>query len=178
LVVDKTGTLTEGRPRLTTIEVANGFDEFELLRLVASLERASEHPLGAAIVDAVKERSVELVDVGDFNSITGQGVVGTVDGRRIAIGNTKLMEREGVSLGDLEQRAEGLRGQGTTVLFAAIDGSAAGLLGVSDPIKSSTPQAIETLHAMGLKIIMLTGDSEATRSEEHTSELQSRENLV
>ena len=162
LVVDKTGTLTEGRPRLTTIEVANGFDEFELLRLVASLERASEHPLGAAIVDAAKERSVELVDVGDFNSITGQGVVGTVDGRRIAIGNTKLMEREGVSLGDLEQRAEGLRGQGTTVLFAAIDGSAAGLLGVSDPIKSSTPQAIETLHAMGLKIIMLTGDSEAT----------------
>jgi len=162
LVVDKTGTLTEGRPRLTTIGVANGFDEFELVRLVASLERASEHPLGAAIVDAAKERSVELVDVGDFNSITGQGVVGTVDGRRIAIGNTKLMEREGVSLGDLEQRAEGLRGQGTTVLFAAIDGSAAGLLGVSDPIKSSTPQAIETLHAMGLKIIMLTGDSEAT----------------
>jgi P-type Cu+ transporter len=162
IVVDKTGTLTEGKPRLTIMEPAEGFEEDEVLRLVASLERASEHPLGAAIVDEAKERSLNLVDVNDFDSVTGQGVVGNVDGRKIAIGNSKLMERESIDLGNQAQRAEELREKGNTVLFIAIDGKSAGLLGVSDPIKSSTPEAIKALHEMGLKVIMLTGDSEGT----------------
>jgi Cu+-exporting ATPase len=162
VVVDKTGTLTEGKPRLTAIEVEHDGEEDEVLRLVASLERASEHPLGAAIVDEAKERSLNLVDVNDFDSVTGQGVVGNVDGRKIAIGNSKLMDREGIQLGERAARAEELRHEGKTVLFVAIDGKAAGLIGVSDPIKASTGTAIKALHDMGLKVIMLTGDSEAT----------------
>jgi len=162
IVVDKTGTLTEGKPRLTIIEPADGHEEYELLRLVASLERASEHPLGAAIVEAARERSIDLVDVSEFDSITGHGVVGMVDGRKVAIGNRRMMEREGVGEHDAESHANDLRQKANTVLFVAVDGKAAGILGVSDPVKKSTPEAIKALHHMGLKVIMLTGDNKAT----------------
>lgn len=162
LVVDKTGTLTEGKPQLVSIQVSGGFDEEELLRLAASLERASEHPLAEAIVRGAEERGVHLVFTEQFDSITGQGVTGTIGGRSVALGNLKLLEGLSVDPGDLPAQAEADRKQGQTVMFVAIDGKAAGLIGVADPIKNSTPQAIADLHDAGVQVVMLTGDNRIT----------------
>jgi len=162
LVVDKTGTLTEGKPRLVSVEPLEGTDEAVLLRLAASLERGSEHPLAAAIVAGAKQRGAELASVSDFESRTGKGVVGTVDGSRVALGNRALLADLAVDAEALSERAETLRGEGQTVMFVAIDDLPAGLLGVADPIKESTPRAIEKLHEEGISIVMLTGDSSTT----------------
>jgi Cu+-exporting ATPase len=163
LVVDKTGTLTEGKPRLVTVEPTAGTDADTLLRLAASLERGSEHPLAAAIVKAAEAKGLALAEARDFQSLTGKGVVGRVDDRVIALGNPSLFAEKGIAISDgLRQRAEALRGDGQTVMLVAVDGQAAGLLGVVDPIRLSTPEAIRLLHADGLRIIMLTGDSRAT----------------
>ncbi|MCH8154267.1 MAG: copper-translocating P-type ATPase [Proteobacteria bacterium] len=162
LVVDKTGTLTEGKPRLTRVVPAAGVDEGELLRLAASLERGSEHPLAAAIVAGAQERDLALEEAKDFESVTGKGVTGRVGGRRVALGNLKLLEQLGIDPAGLEARAEDLRREGETVMFFAIDGRAAGLIGVADPIKESTPEAIRVLQADGVKIVMLTGDNRTT----------------
>ena len=162
LVVDKTGTLTEGRPRLVSIVPSEEHDEATVLRLGASLERSSEHPLAQAIVAGAKERNVEFSAVKDFESITGKGVRGEVEGRQVAIGNAGLLEQLGIPGDALKERAEQLRHDGETAMFLAIDAAAAGILGVADPIKSSTPEAIKTLHDEGVKIVMLTGDSRTT----------------
>ena len=163
LVVDKTGTLTEGRPRLTTLETAEaGGDELDLLRLAASLERGSEHPLAASIVQAAQTRELPLSKVEDFESVTGMGVTGTVDGRRVALGNDALFDSQHIDVSALLERAEVLRGQGQTVMFVGVDGRAAGLLGVSDPVKETTPEAVRLLHEADVRLVMLTGDSRAT----------------
>ena len=162
LVVDKTGTLTEGKPRLVSVSPAEGLDENELLRLGASLERGSEHPLAAAVVAGAEERGVELAGAGDFESVTGQGVVGTVGGRRVMLGNRRLLDESGIDPGPVAERAEQLRGRGQTVMFVAVDGRAAGLLGVADPIKDSTREAVDLLRADGVEIVMLTGDNRTT----------------
>ena len=161
LVVDKTGTLTEGKPKLVTVVPLQG-SEKELLRLAASLERGSEHPLAAAIVTGGEERDVDPVKAEAFESITGKGVKGTVDGRSVALGNRALVEEAGIDLGELAARAETYRAEGQTVMFVIVDGRAAGLLGVADPIKESTPEAISQLHQQAIKIVMLTGDSRTT----------------
>ncbi len=162
LVVDKTGTLTEGKPKLVSVIPASGMSEGELLRFAASIERGSEHPLAAAIVQGAEARGATLVGAEAFESVTGKGVEGTVDGRRVALGNRALMESLGVDAAALDARAEALRGDGQTVMFVAVDGQAAGLVGVADPIKDSTPEAIRTLHREGIRIVMLTGDSATT----------------
>ena len=162
IVVDKTGTLTEGRPKLVSVKSTGDIAEEELLLLTASLERASEHPLAEAIVRGAEERGVELVKVNDFQSITGKGVTGIVNGKSIALGNTSLLESIGVNAGELPQLANKGRHQGQTVMLVVVDGQAAGLIGVADPIKSSTQEAIRDLHAEGLTVVMLTGDSRAT----------------
>ena len=162
LVVDKTGTLTEGRPQLVSVQVDGGFDEDEVLRLAASLERASEHPLAEAIVRGAGERGVQLASTDHFESITGQGVTGTIGGQTVALGNLKLLERLSVDPGNLPVQAETGRQQGQTVMFVAIDGKAAGLIGVADPIKDSTPKAIADLHDAGVQVVMLTGDNRIT----------------
>jgi Cu+-exporting ATPase len=162
LVVDKTGTLTVGRPELVTVASEPGTDESELLRLAAGLERASEHPLAAAIVAGAEARGVEIPPAEEFESVTGKGVTGRVDGRRVALGNRALLDQLGIDPGELAARAEQLRGEGQTVMFVAVDGRAAGLLGVADPIKETTPEAIEALHRAGVRIVMLTGDSRTT----------------
>ncbi len=162
LVVDKTGTLTEGRPKLVTIAPAEGSTEQELLRFAASLERASEHPLAAAIVAGAAERGVELTKAESFASITGKGVKGQIDGRAISLGNLALLEELGIDPGELVAQAEKFRADGQTVMFVAVDGKPAGLLGVADPIKATTPEAIQQLHEQGIKIVMLTGDSRTT----------------
>ena len=162
LVVDKTGTLTEGRPRLTSVIALQGFEEAEVLRLGASLERASEHPLAKAIVEGAEMRQLALAQVEQFESLTGKGVVGMVEGQQVAIGNRQLLEELGVDGTPLAERAEALRTGGQTVMFVAINGQPAGLIGVADPIKASTPEAIETLHAEGVQIVMLTGDNRTT----------------
>jgi len=162
VVVDKTGTLTEGRPRLVTVAPAEGTDEATLLRLAASLERGSEHPLAAAIVQGAQAREVALAGVSGFESKTGKGVSGRVDGRQVALGNRALADDLGAEPGALSERAEALRAEGQTVMFVVVDGQAAGLIGVADPIKESTPRAIEALHEEGIRIVMLTGDSRTT----------------
>ena len=162
LVVDKTGTLTEGRPALVAVEPADGMDEAELLRLAAALERGSEHQLAEAIVRGAEERGHELPKADDFGSVTGKGVRGTVDGHDVALGNLAMMAENAVKPGPLQDRAEALRGEGQTVMFVAVDGSLAGIIGVADPIKESTPEAIAALHEEGLHVVMLTGDSETT----------------
>ena len=161
LVIDKTGTLTEGKPRLSSVVLEADMDEPTLLRLAASLERGSEHPLAAALVAGASARGVSLSDVDDFDSITGQGVQGRVDGRVVAVGNRALMQSLGVQ-GSLDVRAEALRSEGQTVMFVAVDGRPAGLIGVADPIKASTPEAIKALRAEGIRIVMLTGDNHTT----------------
>ncbi|MEA3434258.1 MAG: heavy metal translocating P-type ATPase [Campylobacterota bacterium] len=162
LVVDKTGTLTEGHPKLVTIEVKEGIDQNELLQKVATLERSSEHPLAQAIVNGAKERNLELGKTADFRSITGQGVTGVVDGVEVAIGNVKLLESIGIEAYDLPDIAEQYRQEGQTVMLIALDGKAAGVVGVTDPIKNSTPEAIAQLHEQGIKIVMLTGDNKTS----------------
>ncbi len=163
VVVDKTGTLTEGKPRLTQILPINGTSENDLLVAAASVEQNSEHPLAAAIVHGAKERGVKLQAAQDFNSVTGGGVVGNLDGREIAVGKLKFLQERGVTgLDAVEPKATALQAEGQTAMFVAINGKAAGILTVSDPIKASTPEAIKQLHQLGLKIIMLTGDNERT----------------
>jgi len=162
LVVDKTGTLTEGRPRLVAVEALAGVSEGELLRLAASLERGSEHPLAAAIVGGAEARGLALAPVERFESHTGRGVVGSVAGRAVALGNRRLLEELRIDPGPLPARAEALRAEGQTAMFVAVDGAAAGLVAVADPIKGTTREAIERLHAEGLRIVMLSGDSRTT----------------
>jgi Cu+-exporting ATPase len=162
LVVDKTGTLTEGRPRLVGVEPAEGLDGDELLRLAASLERGSEHPLAAAIVAGAEARGVALSGAQGFESLTGKGVRGAVDGRQVALGNHALLETLAIDPGALAARAESRRREGETVMFVVVDGRPAGLLAVADPIKATTPDAIRLLHGEGLRIAMLTGDSRTT----------------
>jgi Cu+-exporting ATPase len=162
LVVDKTGTLTEGKPQLTSIVSFNERGESELLRLAASLERGSEHPLAAAIVSAAQRRELRLSNAGNFQSVTGKGIVGTVDQSKVALGNQKLLDDLGIHAAEAKELAEKLREDGQTVMFVVIENAVAGLLGVSDPIKQSTPEAIRMLHANGVKIVMLTGDSRTT----------------
>jgi len=162
LVVDKTGTLTEGRPRLVSLMTAPVNSESDLLRLAASLERGSEHPLAGAIVAGAEERKLTLSAVEDFRSITGKGVVGRVEGQTVALGNHQLMQDLGVPIGDLAKRADALRRDGQTVMFVAVDGRVAGLLGVADPIKESTPEALRLLRESGVRVVMLTGDNRAT----------------
>jgi len=162
IVVDKTGTLTEGRPTLTTVAPLAGFDGGELLRLVASLERVSEHPLAAAIVKGAESRGVTITDVSDFESITGKGVTGTVDGRRVAVGNAVLLSELGADAAGLVADADVLRARGETVVLVAVDGRPAGLVSVADRLKPTTVEAIRQLHAEGLRIVMLTGDSRVT----------------
>ena len=162
LVVDKTGTLTEGKPSVTAIRPAGGFAEDGLLRLAASLEKASEHPLGAAIVAAATKRGMKLADPVDFDSPTGKGVTGTVEGRKMLIGNAAFLAGEGVDVTALAAEADELRRDGATAIFAAVDGEPAGILAIADPIKETTPQAIAALHADGVRIVMLTGDNRTT----------------
>ena len=161
LVVDKTGTLTLGKPELASV-VATGVDENELLRLAASVERASEHPLAAAIVEGAKSRGVTVRAASEFASVTGKGVRGVVDGKQVALGNRALLEELSVDAHELVERAETLRVEGQTVMFVVIDGKPAGLVGVADPVKESAPDAIRALHDEGLRIVMLTGDSATT----------------
>jgi Cu+-exporting ATPase len=162
LLVDKTGTLTEGRPRLVTIEPTGDINPDELLRLAAALERASEHPLAAAIVGGAEERKLELPRAESFEAVPGQGVVGAVEGRVVLLGSASFLAGRGVAAEGMAARAEELRQQGQTVLFAAIDGRPAGMLGVADPVRASTPEAVQMLHAEGMRLIMLTGDGRAT----------------
>ena len=162
IVIDKTGTLTEGRPRVTAIRAVGNIDENELLRLAASLEQGSEHPLAAAIVAAAKERSIVLIKATDFDSPTGKGVLGTVNGHRIVLGNTKFLAELNIDTRGLEAQADELRQQGATVIFVAVDGATAGIVAIADPVKESTPAAIDALHADGIRIVMLTGDNRIT----------------
>jgi Cu+-exporting ATPase len=162
LVVDKTGTLTEGKPRLQVVVTADGIHEGELLRLAASLEQGSEHPLASAIVAGAVERGVRPVAAAEFASRPGRGVTGVVDAHRVAVGNRALLDEMGVAPGPLATRAEALRAEGQGVMFVAVDGRVAGLLGVSDPIKPSTPEALRLLRDDGVRIIMVTGDGRAT----------------
>ncbi|MDX0486901.1 heavy metal translocating P-type ATPase [Sinorhizobium medicae] len=162
LVVDKTGTLTEGKPKVTSIATTEGLAEDELLRLAATLERASEHPLAAAIVEAATERGLSLGNVGDFDSPVGKGVTGIVDGRKLIIGSHQIMEESGVDVSALAKEAETLRSEGATVIFVAIDGRVSGLFAISDPIKATTPEAVQTLVNEGVRVVMLTGDNKTT----------------
>jgi Cu+-exporting ATPase len=162
LVVDKTGTLTEGKPRLSTIVSAEGVDQAQLLQQVASLEQQSEHPLAAAIVGAAKEQKLALLPVTDFESLTGKGISGSVQGARLTAGSSALMRELGASPERMEQQAESLRKAGQTVMFVARDNRLAGLLAVADPLRESTQQAIEELKRDGIKVVMVTGDNRTT----------------
>ena len=162
LVVDKTGTLTEGKPKVVSIVPSDGFDDAEILKLAASVERSSEHPLADAIVRAAKERSLELTNVKEFDSPTGKGVTGKVDGKMILLGNAKFFKSAGIETQPLEAQAEKLRGDGATVINVAVDGKLAGILAIADPVKGSTPDALKALAVEGIKVIMLTGDNRTT----------------
>jgi P-type Cu+ transporter len=162
LVVDKTGTLTEGKPKLVSVTPLGTHSEEEIIRLVASLEQASEHPLAHAIVVAGKDHGLALPKTNDFESLTGKGVQGTVDGRKVLLGNRALLEQFQVPLDELVRQAEALREEGQTVMLVAIDGQPAGVIGVADPIKSTSSEAVRVLHHEGVRIIMLTGDSRTT----------------
>ena len=162
LVVDKTGTLTQGKPSVTAVRTASDVTEDELLRLAASLERGSEHPLAVAIVDEAEKRGLALAKAADFDSPTGKGVFGTVEGRSIVIGNARFLAESGVETAALAAEAETLRSDGATAIFVAVDGEAAGIIAIADPIKPTTPAAIEALHREGIRIVMLTGDNRTT----------------
>nr|WP_238564934.1 heavy metal translocating P-type ATPase [Sphingobium bisphenolivorans] len=162
LIVDKTGTLTEGRPAVTRIVPAPGFQEAELLRLAASVERASEHPLALAIVHAAEERGVSTSDVSDFDSPTGRGALGTVDGRRIVLGNARFLTDEGIATEALAEQADALRRDGATAIFIGIDGKVGGAFAIADPVKPTTPEALAALKAEGIRVVMLTGDNRTT----------------
>ncbi len=162
LVVDKTGTLTVGKPKLVEIIPAKGFDEKSVLYFAASIERGSEHPLAEAIVSGANEKLISLTNVESFESITGKGVIGKIDGREVALGNRKLFDDLRIDTGELSSRAEMMRKEGKTVMFVAVDKRSVGLLGVADPIKETTPDAIKHLHREGIRVVMLTGDSRTT----------------
>ena len=162
LIVDKTGTLTEGKPRLIGVFAEPGHDESEVLRLAATLEKGSEHPLAEAIVDGAEERGVKLGSAGEFEAVTGKGVKGTVDGRPVALGNIKLVQDLGLQADDLTNRANERRDAGETVMFVVVEGKIAGLVSVADPVKETTPAALKALHELGFRIIMATGDNERT----------------
>jgi Cu+-exporting ATPase len=162
LVVDKTGTLTEGKPHLAALVPGPGQSEDDILRLAAGLERGSEHPLAAAIVSGAEKKQLKLADAREFRSITGKGVIGTVDGKRVALGNRKLLEELKVEPGDFLQQSEELRKDGQTVMYVVLDGAVAGLVSVADPVKQSTAEAIQMLHQDGIRIVMLTGDNRTT----------------
>jgi Cu+-exporting ATPase len=162
IIVDKTGTLTLGKPKVTAVRPAHGFEEAEVLRLAASLEAASEHPLAAAIVQAAKERSIALAGVGDFDSPTGKGVLGTVEGRAVALGNARFLAEQGADAAPLEREADSLRADGATAIFVAIDRKIAGVIAIADPVKETTPAAIAALHQEGIRVVMLTGDNRTT----------------
>jgi len=162
LVVDKTGTLTEGKPHLETVMPMSGAGEDEILYLAASLERGSEHPLAAAIVRGAEERELKLTDAREFRSVTGKGVVGNVDGKQVALGNRRLLEELGVGANHIASQSEELRKEGQTVMLVVVDGTVAGLVGVADPVKPSTPEAIRLLHEDSVRIVMLTGDNRTT----------------
>ncbi|REK17285.1 MAG: copper-translocating P-type ATPase [Planctomycetota bacterium] len=162
LVVDKTGTLTEGKPRLTSVLATGAVDENECLRLAASLEKGSEHPLAAAIVAGAHDRELKLADAESFDYTTGKGLQGRVEGRNVAVGNRALLEDAQIDPGALVEQAEQMRSDGQTMMFVAIDGQAAGLLGVADPVKESTPEALRLLRTEGIRVVMLTGDSRTT----------------
>ena len=162
LVVDKTGTLTEGKPKLVSVESDGGFDEGEVLRIAASLERGSEHPSASAIVSGAESRSIDLARVESFESVTGMGAHGLIEGREVAVGNQKLLESIGVDHSPFFEKAGSMRSQGQTVIFVAIEGKAAGLIGVADPIRETTYQAIRELHEDAIRVVMLTGDNQVT----------------
>ena len=162
LVVDKTGTVTEGKPQLVSVVAVGDLDENQMLQLAASLERASEHPLAAAIIAGARDRNLTLGDVTGFESLTGRGVKGRVDGHEVALGNAKLFDEMGIPADALATRAQHDRERGETVMLVAVDGKAAGLIGVADPIKASSAAALKKLRQAGLRIVMLTGDSAAT----------------
>ena len=162
IVVDKTGTLTEGRPKVVAIRVAGGFAENDVLRLAASLERGSQHPLGVAVVQAAGERGLELAQTRDFNAPVGKGVTGSVDGKALVIGNRRIIVEAGVDPAALDGEAESLRQDGATVIFVAVDGRLAGVIAIADPIKASTPVAIAALKGAGIRVVMLTGDNTTT----------------
>jgi Cu+-exporting ATPase len=162
LVVDKTGTLTEGKPKVTAIVPAAGLSESEILSLAASLERSSEHPLAAAIVAAAQDRGASIQEPTDFASVTGKGVTGQIGGQSVALGNARLMTDLGIVLGDLEHKADALRGDGATALFLALDGRPGGVIAIADPIKPTTQAALDSLRNDGMRIVMLTGDNKTT----------------
>ena len=162
LLLDKTGTLTEGKPKLTAVETADGGSEEELLALAAGLEQASEHPLAAAITVAAKERGISPLDVSGFEAVTGMGVTGTVEGRAVALGNTKLFEKLGLDLADWSTRADALRKDGEAVMLVAVDSRMVGLISVSDPVKATTPDALRALAEEGVRVVMVTGDNSTT----------------
>src|SRR6516165_803690 len=162
LVVDKTGTLTEGKPKLAAVVAVHAFDDATILSFAASLERSSEHPLAGAIIAAAKERGVRIHDVADFASLTGKGITGRIGDRRVTIGNAKHLQELGIAATDLQERADALRRDGATVIFVAIDSEPAGIIAVADPIKSTTAAALASLRADGVRIVMLTGDNRAT----------------
>jgi Cu+-exporting ATPase len=162
LVVDKTGTLTAGKPKLLSVQTIGGFEVRDVLRLAASLERGSEHPLAAAIVEGAQDQAIDLAESGDFESRTGKGVVGTVDGRKVALGNAELMVEVGIDPAPLEPDADRRRSTGEGVMFVAVDGKSAGMLVVADPVKDSAAAAIAELHRDGIRIVMLTGDNRRT----------------
>ena len=162
LVVDKTGTLTEGRPSVVAIKTANGVSEADLLRLTASLERSSEHPLAAAIVRAANERGLALAAVENFDSPVGKGVTGSVEGGKLVVGNQRIMSEAGIETASLASAADEMRKEGATAIFVALDGKAAGIIAIADPIKKTTPSAIAALQAAGIRVVMLTGDNKTT----------------
>jgi Cu+-exporting ATPase len=162
LVIDKTGTLTDGKPRVVAVRPVEGVSEDELIRLAASLERASEHPLAAAVVKAADERGIALADAENFDALGGKGVSGLVGGRRVVIGNRRMMAESGVDAAALAAEAEALRKDGATAIFVALDGSPAGLIAIADPIKASAADALRDLKAAGIRVVMLTGDNRTT----------------
>jgi Cu+-exporting ATPase len=162
LVVDKTGTLTEGKPKVVAVIAAQGLDEKEVLRMAAGIERASEHPLARAIVDAAGERGIAVPEVTGFDSPTGKGVVGTVEGRRIVLGNANFLAESGISTAALDSDAERLRRDGATAVFLSVDGKAAGIIAIADPVKPTTPAALRALADEGVRVVMLTGDNRTT----------------
>jgi len=162
IVVDKTGTLTEGKPKVVAVVPANGLDENEVLRIAASVERASEHPLAQAIVKAAEERNIALDDVRGFDSPTGKGVIGMVDGKRVVLGNAKFLSELNIDTAALEADAERLRQDGATAIFMAVDGKASGVIAIADPVKPTTADALKALGADGIRVVMLTGDNRTT----------------
>ena len=162
LVVDKTGTLTEGKPAVTRIIAADGYVEAEILRIAAGVERASEHPLALAIVDAATGRNIEIPPVSDFDSPTGKGALGLVEGRRIPLGNAKFLAEQGVDVAPLAEEADRLREDGATAIFMGVEGRVAAIFAIADPVKPSTPEALAALKAQGIRVVMLTGDNWTT----------------